>query len=602
MSNSQTQYLSFDGVSVQQLIINRLNEIGAFTDQNYEGSNISSLIEVFAYTYQSLLFYLNKTSTNTLFSDTNVYENINRLVKIIDYKPIGNQTSTLSFSVSALATLAQGSYIIPRYTFFRMNNIIYSFNQDITFTKITSALEPLTDLSNQNLLYQGKYTEYPQYTALGNENEILTLAPGANVVVDHFNIDIYVQDINTGLWTEWTVVPSLFFEDKNSTSVEIRLNENGRYEIKFGNNINGQQLNTGDIVAVYYIESLGSNGEIGIGALNNTQATLYNTTQFNSIVSNIFTPGLPIIVSTDLTKLGFSNTNISTQFTSPETVDDIKNNAPNAFRSQFRLVTLDDYATYIKSNFANIIQDVKATNNTGYLTEYISYFYNLGLNNPNTESRVLFNQLMFADACNFNNLYIFVVPRIEQYVNSIRTNFLTPSQKEIIINSADSLKATTAEIVLLDPVYMAISVGINNINVAPNVTDQNTSYISILPTNNANADLTYIQSQIQNILQSYFINSACTLGQVIDLTSLNNQITNINGVQKIFTRRTDSTSFVEGLSLLIWNPVYNSDVQNTTKNLQLDAFKFPFFFNLQNVIDNIVLENNTVNQTQAIEF
>lgn len=69
----QTKYLSFDASTVKQLIVDRLNEIGAFTDQNYEGSNISSLIEVFAYTYQSLLFYLNRTSTNALFSDTNIY-------------------------------------------------------------------------------------------------------------------------------------------------------------------------------------------------------------------------------------------------------------------------------------------------------------------------------------------------------------------------------------------------------------------------------------------------------------------------------------------------------------------------------------------------
>lgn len=238
----QTKYLSFDASTVKQLIVDRLNEIGAFTDQNYEGSNISSLIEVFAYTYQSLLFYLNRTSTNALFSDTNIYENISRLVKLIDYKPIGNQTSTLTFDVSAQSTLPAGGYILPRYSFFRLDGIIYSFNTDVTFTKTAPGDEYLRDMSNQNLLYQGKWVEYPTYIGIGSENEVLTLTPGDNVNIDHFNIDVYVKNVVDGKWSKWEAVPTLFLENKDSEVVEIRLNESKRYEIKFGNGINGKQL------------------------------------------------------------------------------------------------------------------------------------------------------------------------------------------------------------------------------------------------------------------------------------------------------------------------------------------------------------------------
>ena len=93
----QTKYLSFDASTVKQLIVDRLNEIGAFTDQNYEGSNISTIIDIVAYTFNVLMYYLNKTSTESMFSDSQIYENMNRVVKLLDYKPIGNQTSILSF-------------------------------------------------------------------------------------------------------------------------------------------------------------------------------------------------------------------------------------------------------------------------------------------------------------------------------------------------------------------------------------------------------------------------------------------------------------------------------------------------------------------------
>lgn len=598
----QTKYLSFDASTVKQLIVDRLNEIGAFTDQNYEGSNISSLIEVFAYTYQSLLFYLNRTSTNTLFSDTNVYENISRLVKLIDYKPIGNQTSTLTFDVSAQNTLDVGSYILPRYSFFRLDSIIYSFNTDVTFTKTTSSNEYLRDMSNQNLLYQGKWVEYPTYTAIGSENEVLTLTPGDNVNIDHFNIDVYVKNVFDNKWSKWEAVPTLFLENKDSEVVEIRLNESKRYEIKFGNGINGKQLNTGDIVAVYYLESKGSDGEVGIGAVNNKNVVMYNTIQLNTILNDIYDNTSNIIKASDLSKLIFTNNTISTKYDVAEDVDSIRINAPKVFRSQFRLVTLDDYESYIKANFSNIVRDVKITNNWGYLSEYVKYLYNIGLSSPNKESRIFFNQLYFADACNFNNIYVFTVPKIERYVDSVRVNYLTPAQKESIINSVNTQKTTTAEIILIDPVYTAVALGVNDNITDISINDRNNTYLSIVPNDNSKADLAYIKLQIKDILQTYFSNAKCSLGQTIDVSSINNQILNISGIKKIFTKRKDSSFYVEGISLLVWNPVYPQDIQQTTKNIVLDEFKFPFFYNLDYVISNIVIESSYVNGTQSVEY
>ena len=87
------------------------------------------------------MFYLNRTSTESMFSDAQIYENMNRIVKMIDYKPVGRQTSTLSFNASALGTGTTqdtGLYTIPRYSFFQVNGISYSFNEDITFVKTVS--------------------------------------------------------------------------------------------------------------------------------------------------------------------------------------------------------------------------------------------------------------------------------------------------------------------------------------------------------------------------------------------------------------------------------------------------------------------------------
>ena len=61
-------YASFDAVSLKSLIKERLNQKSFFTDQNYEGSNLSSVIDIIAYSYHVLIFYLNQTSTESMFS------------------------------------------------------------------------------------------------------------------------------------------------------------------------------------------------------------------------------------------------------------------------------------------------------------------------------------------------------------------------------------------------------------------------------------------------------------------------------------------------------------------------------------------------------
>jgi len=82
---------------LKQLIRDRLTEGGTFTDQNFEGSNLNAIIDVVALSYHYLLFYLNSTSSQAMFNETTIYENMNRLVKLIGYNPVGYKTSLLSF-------------------------------------------------------------------------------------------------------------------------------------------------------------------------------------------------------------------------------------------------------------------------------------------------------------------------------------------------------------------------------------------------------------------------------------------------------------------------------------------------------------------------
>ena len=124
-------YLVFDAFTLKQHIKNALNKGGVFTDQNYEGSYISTIIDIVAYTFHVLMFYLNKTSTETMFTEAQLYENINRIVKMLDYKPLGYFTSILSFEVGANNEIPIGPHTIPRYSYLMSNGVPFTFAEDV---------------------------------------------------------------------------------------------------------------------------------------------------------------------------------------------------------------------------------------------------------------------------------------------------------------------------------------------------------------------------------------------------------------------------------------------------------------------------------------
>jgi hypothetical protein len=581
-------YIAFDAMSLRQLIVDRLNEQKVFSDQNFLGSNLASVIDIIAYSYNTLIYYLNKTSSESMFSEAQLYENINRIVKLIDYSPIGFQTSTLSFNCSANEFLSPALYTIPRYSYTLVNNIPFSFNEDITFIKTTNSVEGLNELAQQRLFYQGFYQEYPIYTAAGEDNEIVILNPGTDLV-DHFNIDVYVKSKLSNKWEMYTKSPNLFLESGSAKKYEIRLNPNKRYEIKFGNDINGSKLQTGDVVAIYYLVSQGQSGEIGPSAFTpQTKLLRYNSIQFNLIVQDLLEDQFRLLNSIEINNLIFQNTVNSTPVKLAEEADDIRRTAPANYRSQYRLVTTRDYEVFVKTNFTNLLADIKCVNNWDYVSGYLKYFYDIGLTDPSKTPRALFNQVQYADSCNFNNVYLLVVPRS----GSQNLDYVVPAQKELINSAVLSSKMATTETVFIDPVYKAISVGISqSLTTVDPVTEEDLCRLEIIKRTSSRRDSQSIINDVVNIFTNYFNRDNLKLGQPIDIRFLTQQILGVDGVETFFTIRTDDPTIrTEGLSIFVWNPIYPAnDKIVSTNNVPLKYFEYPFFNNLDLLPQKIIV-------------
>jgi hypothetical protein len=593
------EYVAFDALSLKNFITTRLNESGLFTDQNFEGSNITAINNIIAYSFHTLMYYQNQTSTETMFSEAQLYENMNRIVSVLNYSPVGNQTSTLSFTVSATSNLGIGTYTIPRYSFIRVGNATYSFNSDATFTKTVSGTENLTSVGNQYLLYQGTYIEYPLYTSRGEANEIVFLIPGTDVIVDHFNIDVYVKSIATGKWVKWSRTESLYLENATSTKYEIRLNSNKNYEIKFGDSINGIQLAVGDIVAVYYLQSIGTDGQVGAGSLDGQPAVIYTTGQFNLIKPDVISSDLTLLNDVNILDLQFANSNISTTYTEAETVANIRKNAPASFKSQFRVVTTSDYESYIKNNFANIINDVKALNNNSYVTEHLKYLYDIGLTNPGQDYRVLYNQMAFADACNFNNVYVYVLPKATKLITNNYVNYLTPAQKQLIVSTVNDKKTLTSEVVIMDPVYKAVTVGLGKDTV--NLADITDSRLVVTLQRDSKIPLSVIKDRVRAIFETYFNPVIITLGYSVSITDITGSILALDGVKQVAT--TNSGDSVNGVSLIVYNPSYpENDITSTTKNFTVKSFQTIYLDDINELMTRVTVELEVTQNTSIINF
>ena len=583
-------YVNFDATSLKDFMIEQLNEGGVFTDQNYEGSNIAAILDVLAYYTHVLIFYLNQTSSEAMFSQTQIYENMNRIVKLIDYRPTGKQTSMTPIACEASADLPIGNYKIRKYSYFLTDNIQYTFIDNYSFDKSLSSVEAIKSLEDNAILFQGTVGEYPLYTAEGIEYESFPIVVD-NLVYDdsrfisHGTISVCVKEIDSDIWYEYEEVDSLFLTDTMDRVFTLRLNENGHYEVKFGNGIFGRKLSKDDEVAVYYILSDGDKGIISKETIDGNKLYIYASEQWEKIYADINNSTSVDITATTANTLTFKNTSNSSIIYEAETVDDIRRNAPTFLSNQLRLVTTKDYERFINKTIPSILYDIKVLDNTEFMNSYIQYFYDICVD-PNKVNRVILNQVNFADSCDFNNVNVFCVPSFTLTEDGEYPSFLSESFKNLIVDITRDKKMLSHEVVPRDPVYVAFDIGYGQNVVSKSLKDK--TKLIITREKNEKINKNYLKSKIYEAIVNYFEPSTKKLGQTIDIMEITSNILSLKGVKSIKTENEEEGVYFNGISFITWNPVFEDVDENLiTQNTTLPDFKFPYLYNFKSLTTKI---------------
>ena len=316
--------LDFD--LIKSNLKNFLQSQSQFQDYDFEGSSLSVLLDILSYNTH-YLSYLANMATNELYLDSaDIRSNIVSLAKMIGYTPssprapMANINVRLNNATGTSVTMSKGTVFTTN-----VNDISYQYVTNSDFTTIP--VNGVYEFSNITI-YEGTLVTF-KYTVDSSDVDQKFIIPSSNA--DTSTLKVSVQNSSADTTTSTYALAGGYNGVTSTSKVYfIQEGQDNKYEVYFGDGINGAALNDGNIVILQYIVT---NKDISNGASS------------FSLSGNIG---------------GFSNVSITTNSASQggadgETNQSIRHNAPLQYAAQERAVTTTDYETLVQSLYPNAL-------------------------------------------------------------------------------------------------------------------------------------------------------------------------------------------------------------------------------------------------------
>lgn len=641
MASNNTDFLRFSAYSIKELITRKLSQDSTFTDQVYEGSNLAILIDIFSYMAQCLLYSLNNAASESMFSDTQIYENINRLCKFIGYHPKGCSTAIVEFALNNTDHNYTGK-IIPKYAY--IDTALTDNNGRKIYYSVSESCEVNSNENFSTLFYNGRWQVYSTvFQSSGEKNQQFILSDLKSdfdkeeyVPTNGIHVYIDVESSSGSSLEQYTVVSDGIFVNTNKITgvemyssedriVDLRLNENKQYELTFGNGFNGKIPEKGALIYIIYLTTNGPGGKITSGSVLNQgirygSNTLGVSDEFYSKLISISNINVCIDSSSKWTNIANS-----TEYVEEESVDKIRENAPEWFKIGNRLVTARDFEYYFKNNNNDFLVDIKCQNNWEYITTFYRWLYNLSLsgnyvkyeyrkpasNYYINQNRLIKYDFTWADAADSNNVYLW----IKTNNNSINNTMLLKNQFDLKIQN---IKLLTSEPVYLLPLTLYFSPCAAPIDKALRYFDKtNTDYEYFDSANESYIEITLddsyiftaidIQLAIANTIIEFFNESNLTLGMVVDLNVLTQKIYDLGSIAQIRTvyRSGEDTVIISGLSFATWTGSLldiGEDLTVSPSMRSLEPFQFPALYRSASLVEKIKVIRKSISTTNTIQY
>ena len=326
--------LDFD--QIKTTLKNYLKANSNFTDYDFEGSNLSTILDVLAYNTYITSYNANMVANEVFIDSATLRENVVSLARNIGYVPKSRKaaTATVSFFVDTSSitpppvslTLHKGS-IASTSGSFGNQSFVFSILQDIT-VPVFNNIASFDDVKiYEGVLLTNNFTYSPR-----NPNQKYVL-PNSGIDTDLISTIVRPNETST-ISVKYNLQDSLFNVNSESEVYYIQEIEDERYELIFGDGTFGKALEDGNYIQVSYILS---NGDGGNGVSQFTFSGRLSYTR-NSNTYTI-TSGISLLTTILISSGGESI----------EPVESIRKFAPRIYASQNRALTSNDYETLIPS-------------------------------------------------------------------------------------------------------------------------------------------------------------------------------------------------------------------------------------------------------------
>ncbi len=328
------QYVNLDFDQIKTSIRDYLRANTNFTDYDFEGSNLSIIIDALAYNTYTTAYNTNMAANECFLDSATLRENVVALARNIGYVPRSRRSARakISFTVDGLvetSTLTINAGIVCNGAGDN-TNYIFCIPEDIT-VPVTNGVAEFNNVE----IYEGVYISqnFTVDTSLFNQRYILD-----NSFIDTSTIKVKVKPSSTSTSSvTYQQIDNIVGVTSTSNSYLLQEIEDERYELIFGDNVIGRKLSNNNYVTVSYIVTDGKEGNGAsefsfVGNITNQDGGSINA----SLIS---------LVSTD---------EKSRDGDEIESISSIKYFAPRIYSSQYRAVTSSDYESVLGYIYPNV--------------------------------------------------------------------------------------------------------------------------------------------------------------------------------------------------------------------------------------------------------
>jgi hypothetical protein len=331
------QLTSLDYFEIKNALRDYLRANSDFSDYDFEGSTLGTLLDVLAYNTYYTSFNANMSVNETFLDSATLRDNVVARAKELGYTPrsavAASAAVTLNVTLSGV-TLPQSVFLKRGNAFItNVNDTVYQY---VLLDDVQANVLPDNSVNVPDIkIYEGLYISN-NYTVPAYTGSYSILLQNQNIDTSSIRINVY-ESSNSSSFEKFVQSDNILNVGASSPTYFVTEVEDENYKITFGDGIFGKKLVAGQVIEISYLTTNAdeTNGA-SVFTYNGLITDVAGGSSFNVAVNSV----------TTLTK-AFGGAGV-------ESIESIKMNAPASFGAQNRAVTTLDYEAIVRKIYPAI--------------------------------------------------------------------------------------------------------------------------------------------------------------------------------------------------------------------------------------------------------